>query len=215
MALTATATTKLRRTISRIIGLVNEVVVVESPSRTNIVYSVAEFSAIKETFLPIAKRLHQERTQCPRIIIYCNNYADCANLYLFFKDYLGNYFTEPPSAPEMPRFRLVDMYLSYMEEAVKDEIVRLFSIQSSLHVVVATMAFGLRVDCPDVRQVVVYGLPSVLESFVQETGRAGRDGLPCLAILVKKPSLGRRVDKAVSKYADNEASCQRLIIFKL
>ena len=62
MALTATTTTKLRRTISRIIGLVNEVVVVESPSRTNIVYSVAEFSAIKETFLSIAKRLHQERT---------------------------------------------------------------------------------------------------------------------------------------------------------
>ena len=91
----------------------------------------------------------------------------------FFKDYLGNYFTEPPSAPEMPRFSLVDMYLSYTEEAVKDEIVRLFSIQSSLRVVVATMAFGLGVDCPDVRQVVVYGLPSVLESFVQETGRAG------------------------------------------
>ena len=42
------------------------------------------------------------------------------------------------------------------------------------------MAFGLGVDCPDVRQVVVYGLPSNMESFVLETGQAGRDSLPYL-----------------------------------
>ena len=68
-------------------------------------------------------------------------------IFTFFKDYLSNYFTEPPSAPEMPQFRLEDMYLSHTEESVKD----LFSIKSLLRVVVATMAFGLGVECPNVR----------------------------------------------------------------
>ena len=71
------------------------------------------------------------------------------------------------------------MYLSYTEEAIKDEIVRLFSIQSSLRVVVATMAFGLGVDCPDVRQVVVYGLPSVGNLLSRRQGE--RDETVCLA----------------------------------
>ena len=53
-----------------------------------------------------------------------------------------------------------------------------------------------------------------MESFVQEAGRAGQDGLPCLAVLVKKPSLGRRVDKAVSEYANNETSCRETYYFQ-
>ena len=66
------------------------------------------------------------------------------------------------------------MYLSYTEESVKD----LFSINFLLRVVVATMAFELGVEFPNVRQVVVCGLPSILEYFVQETGRTGQHCLP-------------------------------------
>ena len=71
----------------------------------------------------------------------------------------------------------VDMYLSYTKEAVI--VVRLFSIESSLRVVVATMAFGLEVDCPNVRQAVVYGLPSILDLLSRRQGE--RDKMVCLA----------------------------------
>ena len=77
MALTATATVKLRMDVSRIIGMRNELVVFRSPCKANIMYAVIEFSTIEETFLPMAERLQKQGSGCPRAIIYCRTYSDC------------------------------------------------------------------------------------------------------------------------------------------
>lgn len=95
-------------------------------------------------------------------------------------------FTSPVGTPDLPMFRLVDMYMSLTESEVKDSIVSNFTKDSPLRVIVATIAFGMGVDCHDVCQVIHYGFPSDVESHVQETGRAGRDGLFAIATLVKK-----------------------------
>ncbi len=82
---------------------------------------------------------------------------------------------------------MVDMFMSCTEEIVKEIIVCLFTIDSHLRVVIATIAFGMGIDCHDIWQVIHYGSPSDIEYYIQQTGHAGRDSLPALAVLIKKP----------------------------
>ncbi len=55
----------------------------------------------------------------PRAIVYCRRYEDCADLYLFLQAGLGREFTEPTDAPDLSRFRLVEMFTSCNDADVK------------------------------------------------------------------------------------------------
>ena len=89
LALTATATKSLQFKVADIIGMQHPVIDAVSPCKENIMYTVSKFTSIKKTFEPLLTRITKERTLMPRVIISCRRYEDCSNLYIFFKNGLG------------------------------------------------------------------------------------------------------------------------------
>ena len=184
MALIATATKTLRYSVTRAIGMHDPYILAKSPCKKNMMYSVSKFEALATTFKPVVEKLKSERISMPKIIIYGKSFSICVDIYLFFRAELGESITKLIGEPNLARFRLVDVFTSVTDQHQKDGIINAFTRPSQLWVVIATIAFGMGIDCPDVRQIVHIGLPDDVESYIQETGRAGRDGKPALAILL-------------------------------
>ena len=75
-----------------------------------------------------------------------------------------------------------------------------------LRVLIATAAFSMGIDCKDIRCVMHYGAPATVTEYVQETGRAGRDGNPAIASLYYG-NPGKHVDQCMKSYGENSTRC--------
>lgn len=106
------------------------------------------------------------------------------------------------------------MFVSYTDSEVKTQIITSFSKSSPLRIVCATVAFGMGLDCPDVRQIVHLGPPDDIESYIQETGRGGRDGKPSLALLLSVNRMKQFCDKNMISCLQNTTTCRRDVLFE-
>lgn len=103
----------------------------------------------------------------------------------------------------------VKMFTSCTNENVKDKIISSFSFANNLQIVCAAVAFGMGFDCPDVCTVIHVGAPDDLESYLQETGQAGRHTLQSKACLL---TYSRSLQYLNEDYCNSTTECQRKLL---
>lgn len=147
--------------------------ITESANRKNVFYIAKEApNSASETFDWLTQHLLLEKEHCKKTIIYCRSIKAVGRLFSYFMDELGDaaYVGKKFSAN-----RIVAMYHRATAPRIKKIITESFPKEDSMiRVVIATVAFGMGIDCPDIASVINWGAPSTFEDFYQQAGRAGR-----------------------------------------
>ena len=214
MALTATVTKDMLTVIKERLSLRDPVLIGLPPSQPNITYKIEQLPSLSEFCDNISGEILSMRLAYPKTLIFCRSYTDCAELYKSFRRKMGSYFTEPCGYPDLHQFRLVDMYTrASTKEMNKKVLVSILTPNSKLRILIATTAFSMGIDCHDIRHIIHFGPPSTIIEYVQETGRAGRDGNPAIAQLYYgRP--GIHVNQIMKCYGENTGTCRRHLLFK-
>ncbi|SMN01270.1 ATP-dependent DNA helicase RecQ [uncultured Candidatus Thioglobus sp.] len=214
MALTATATQQTFHVIKERLSMNRPVLVSTSPFRNNIAYVVVPKIDGDQFCATICTDLRIKRSSYPKTVIFVRSYTDCCTIYLGFRREMGKEILDPLGAPEMSQFLLVDVFTRVNTQEKKEQVMASFKVvESTLRIVIATTAFGMGVDCPNIHQIFHWGSPSVKEEYVQEVGRAGRDGEESVATIFSE-KVGKHTSREMKEYLENSTVCRRRLLFQ-
>jgi ATP-dependent DNA helicase RecQ len=191
LALTATAPPLVRDEIVKQLGLQDPNHVVRPVARPNLRFEVSHFESEEDKRRELIQLLRRLRRPG---IVYCSTVRDVEELGALCK------------LARIP----AEIYHGRLTKAERDHAHQRFMSSGKRIVMIATSAFGLGVDKADIRYVVHYQVPGSIEAYVQEAGRAGRDGLAARCIL-----LWLQDDIAVQKHFLSEGPATRSQIKKV
>lgn len=169
VALTATATPRVQDDIAAQLDLRDPARLVTGFNRPNLRFEVKATATADQKRQVLRRFLHDHEGHAG--LIYVATRKDCEALARFVREEAG---------------RPCEAYHAGLPDAERAHVQEQF-VSGRLQTVVATNAFGMGVDRGDVRFVAHWSIPSTLESYYQEAGRAGRDGRPAVALLLYAP----------------------------
>jgi ATP-dependent DNA helicase RecQ len=187
MALTATATERVRADIVKQLKLREPRCYVASFNRSNLTYRVVPKAAPYEQLLTFIRSRSNDSG-----IVYCASRKSAESL--------ARNLTEDGVSAKTYHAGLTSAERTKNQEAF---------LRDDVRVVTATIAFGMGINKPNVRFVVHYDLPKNLESYYQETGRAGRDGLPSECVLLFSASDVAKQLHFIDEKSESEARIAR------
>ena len=213
MALTATATENVKIDVIHNLGIQGCEVFTQSFNRPNLTYEVrskAKGKEVLETMAETINTLYKNQSG----IVYCLSRKTCEKVA---EELRGKYSIK------------AHHYHAGLDPPKKIEIQKKWQA-GSYNVIVATIAFGMGIDKPDVRFVIHHSIPKSLEGYYQETGRAGRDGKRSGCYLYygyqDTSSLKRMIDEGegsweqkerqrkmlrnIVQYCENRSDCRRV-----
>lgn len=209
IALTATATDKVRTDIKKSLGIMDALEYKSSFNRPNLYYEVRPKTKDVDRQIIMFIRQHPGKSG----IIYCLSRKKVEELAEVLKA------NEIKAAP----------YHAGLDSATRSQTQDDF-LMEKIDVIVATIAFGMGIDKPDVRFVIHYDIPKSLEGYYQETGRAGRDGGEgiCIAFYARKDlrklekfmenkpvaeqDIGRQLLQETAAYAESSVCRRKMLL---
>ena len=195
VALTATATPRVQDDIARQLDLEAPVRTVTGFNRPNLTFEVRATATADQKRQVLRRFLEAHEGEAG--LIYAATRKDTEALARFVRDECG---------------RPCEAYHAGLPDAERAHVQDQF-VSGRLDTVVATNAFGMGVDRADVRYVAHWSIPSTLESYYQEAGRAGRDGEPATALLLYAPQDRQLKEWFIEQGAPDEGDLRRVFDF--
>ncbi|KAG2680526.1 hypothetical protein I3760_11G102000 [Carya illinoinensis] len=211
VALTATATQKVQTDLTEMLHISRCVKFVSTVNRPNLFYMVREKSSVGKVVIDeIAEFIQESYTNNESGIVYCFSRKECEQVAKELRE----------------RGISADYYHADMDVNARERVHMRWS-NNKLQVIVGTVAFGMGINKPDVRFVIHHSLSKSMETYYQESGRAGRDGLPSECLLYFRPADVSRQSSMVFyensglqnlydivRYCQSKRQCRRTAFFR-
>ena len=207
VALTATATTKVTKAVIDSLGLNSPKVISNIPNKDNIKYSVVKSNTKDPSsiFQHYVNEIAAKGYETEKVLVFARKNDHITSIYDAFDNPMQKQYKTFKTRPYAK-------YTADTDRDVLDYVLKSFgAADGKVRFLVASVAFGMGIDCQELHSVIHYGPPSSLDDYFQQSGRAGRDGKKSQAIIIKYPHSCQspKIKQEMKDYCSKKDVCRR------